>query len=285
MKSGVAAFVEATRILIENDVRLGGNLTLFTHSLHEAPVGHMEALKAIIARGDVFTDVAIVAELGYDQLYIQGKGQALFEIDVTREGEVLHENTARPLGVPNPLDFATRLAAAILDRDAALSAADHEWLGPETFFLGQIHGGDFYNRVPNRAYLNGIYRFWPDKDWDDIARIYDELLALVERHPDLTVDMRHFGNGLGYEISPDAGIVKALRAGYRTVVGRELPLAGALSVCDANVIVREAGIPAVAHGTGSTTAHANLEWVELDGIVRTTKVFLATILKYLGVEE
>jgi len=39
----------------------------------------------------------------------------------------------------------------------------------------------------------------------------------------------------------------------------------------------------VAHGTGSTTAHADVEWVDLEGIVRATKVFLATIVEYLGV--
>ena len=74
MKSGIAAMVEAARILVENDVPLAGNLTLVTHSLHEAPVGHMEGLKALIARGDVFGDAAIVAEGGFDSLYICGKG-------------------------------------------------------------------------------------------------------------------------------------------------------------------------------------------------------------------
>lgn len=284
MKSGVAAMVEAARILVENDVPLGGNLILATHSLHEAPVGHMEGLKALIARGDVFVDAAIIAESGFDSLYICGKGQSLFEIDITRQGEVLHENVARPAGVPNPLDFATRLAAAFLDRDQQLASTPHPMLGPETFFLGQIHGGDFYNRVPTRAFLNGIYRFLPDKHWPDIDRIFAEIVASVERHPGLRVDLRAFGNGLGYELSPDAAIVRSLRTGYQQVVGRELPLAGSLSVCDVHVIVREGGIPAVSHGTGTTTSHADLEWVDLDNVVRTTRVFLATILDYLGVE-
>ena len=73
------------------------------------------------------------------------------------------------------------------------------------------------------------------------------------------------GNGLGFEIDPQADIVQSLRAAYQQIVGHELPLAGGLSVCDANVIVREAGIPAVAHGCGSTTAHADVEWVDVDG--------------------
>jgi acetylornithine deacetylase/succinyl-diaminopimelate desuccinylase-like protein len=83
-------------------------------------------------------------------------------------------------------------------------------------------------------------------------------------------------------MAPDAPIVTALRQSYQQVVGRELPLVGGLSVCDANVITREAGVPAVAHGTGSSTAHADVEWVELDGIVRATRIYLGAIVRYLG---
>ena len=284
MKSGVAAMVEAARVVVESGVRLRGNLVLATHSLHEAPVGHMEGLRALIERGDVFVDAALVAESGFDTLAIRGKGQALFEIEVTREGDVLHENVARPQGVPNPLDHVARLAAAILQRDRELSSQVDPLLGPETFFLGQIHGGDFYNRVPTRAFLNGVHRYWPDKDWDDIQRSFEALVSSVERDPMLQVRWNVSGNGLGYDVDPQAPIVGALRSAYQGVVGRELPLVGGLSVCDVNIIAREAGIPAVAHGTGSTTAHADLEWVDIPDIVRTTRVFVATILNYLGAE-
>jgi len=285
MKSGVAAMVEALRILIESGVRLKGNLILATHSLHEAPVGHMEGLKALIARGDVFVDAALVAEGACDTLAIRGKGQALYEIEITREGDVLHENVARPRGVPNPLDHAARLASRLLARNEELAQFPDAQLGPETFFIGQIHGGDFYNRVPTRAFLNGVHRCWPDKGWPEIRAEFDRLLGSVEHHPDLRVGLQLGGNGLGFETPPEARIVQALRDAYRDVVGRDLPLAGELSVCDVNVIVREALIPAVAHGTGSTTAHADLEWVDLVGVVRATQVYLATIVSYLGAEE
>ena len=64
-----------------------------------------------------------------------------------------------------------------------------------------------------------------------------------------------------------------------------MPLVGALSVSDVNIIVREAGVPAVGHGTGSTTAHADLEWVPIENIARTAQVYLATILRYFGMED
>ena len=68
------------------------------------------------------------------------------------------------------------------------------------------------------------------------------------------------------------------------MVGEALQLVGALSVSDVNVIAREGGIPVVAHGTGSTTAHADVEWVNVSDIVRSTQVYLATIITYLGVQ-
>jgi acetylornithine deacetylase/succinyl-diaminopimelate desuccinylase-like protein len=284
MKSGIAAMVEALRVLVESGVGLGGNVILATHSLHEAPVGHMEGLRALIARGDVFTHAALVTEGGFDTLAIRGKGQALFEIEITRPGEPLHENVARPRGLPNPLDHAVALAARLLEATRALAVADDPLLGPETFFLGQIHGGDFYNRLPTRAFLNGVHRYWPDKSWAQIEERFHHLLASVERPAGLEVHLHLLSNGLGYEVPPETPLVRALRQGYRAVVGRELPLVGELSVSDVNVIVREAGIPAVGHGTGSTTAHADLEWVSLADIVRTTKVYLATIVAYLGIK-
>jgi acetylornithine deacetylase/succinyl-diaminopimelate desuccinylase-like protein len=283
MKSGVAAMVEATRILIQSDVKLGGNLVLVTHSLHEAPVGHMEGLKLMLARGDIFGDAALVCEGGFDRLAIRGKGQALFEIDITREGEVCHENAARPRGISNPAEHAVNIAAAMKRRHVELDQQDDDLLGPETYFLGQIHSGDFYNRVPTRAFLNGTHRYWPDKEWQDVENEVRGVVQSVPLSPDLHVDMRLFGNGMGFQVDPQADIVRALQRGYHDVVGHELPVEGELSVSDVNVIAREGHIPVVAHGTGSTTAHADLEWVNLADIVRSTKVYLATIINYLGV--
>ena len=109
-----------------------------------------------------------------------GKGQAIFDINITREGDVMHENVGRPKGVSNPLNHAAALANAFLAQDQALSAGnDYPLVGPETHFLGQIHGGDFFNRIPTKAYINGIHRFWPDKSWDDIGRRLDALIASV----------------------------------------------------------------------------------------------------------
>lgn len=284
MKSGIAAMVETARVLSESGLRLGGELVLVTHALHEAPVGHMEALSALIRRGDLFTDAALVAEGPFDEAHIQGKGQAIFDVTVSRDGEPLHENVARARGIPNPIDYAAEIADRFVREDRRIADRCHPLLGPETFFLGQIHGGDFYNRVPTQAYLNGIHRYWPDKGWDDVRTRINKLIASIEPPDSLQIAVEVGGNGLGYAIDPDSALVRALRWGYAQITGRELPLMGGNSVSDVNVIAREAGIPVLGHGTGSTTAHADLESVRVADIVRTTQVLIATAIRYLGIE-
>ncbi|MGI6379450.1 MAG: M20 family metallopeptidase [Anaerolineae bacterium] len=283
MKSGIAAMVETLRVLRESGITLDGELVLVTHALHEAPVGHMEALIALAHRDDLFTDAALVAEGGFDEVYIQGKGQAIFDVTISRQGEPLHENVARPRGIPNPMHLAAEIASAFVLEDRRLASAPHPLLGPETFFLGQIHGGDFYNRVPTRAYVNGIHRYWPDKDWEDVHARIHQVVDSIPRAEGLTIDIQIGGNGLGYAVDPDSRLVRALQWGYDRVTGRELPLVGGNSVSDVNIIAREAGIPVLGHGTGSSTAHADLESVRVADIVRTTRVFLATVVRYLGV--
>ncbi|MCD6301964.1 MAG: M20/M25/M40 family metallo-hydrolase [Anaerolineae bacterium] len=283
MKSGIAAMVEAARVLLESGLRLSGELVLVTHSLHEAPVGHMEALSALIGRDDLFVDAAIVTEGGFDEAHIQGKGQAIFDITISRQGEPLHENAARAQGIPNPMHAAAEIAARFVQENRHLQKSQHPLLGPETFFLGQIHGGDFYNRVPTRAYVNGIHRYWPDKSWDDVRARIAALIASVATPDSLQVEVETTGNGLGYAINPDSALVRALQWGYAQITGRELPLVGGYSVSDVNVIARQAGIPVLGHGTGSTTAHADLESVRVADIVRTTQVLLATTVRYLGI--
>jgi len=283
MKSGIAAMAETARVLAESGLRLDGELVLVTHSLHEAPVGHMEALRALIRRKDLFVDAAIVTEGGFDEAHIQGKGQAIFDVAISRQGEPLHENVARAHGIPNPMHVAAEIAARFVQENRRIEEWQDPLLGPETFFLGQIHGGDFYNRVPTRAYVNGIHRYWPDKGWDDVRARIAALIASVERPDSLKIEIETTGNGLGYAIDPNSALVRALRWGYSQITGRELPLVGGYSVSDVNVIAREAGIPVLGHGTGSKTAHADLESVRVADIARTTRVLLATAVRYLGV--
>ncbi len=282
MKGSMAAIIEAITALRTAGVQLQGDLLVAAHSLHEAPVGKMEGLRRLVASG-VLGDAVLVAESFPAQHQIlAGKGQAIFTITIRRPGESVHENYATD-GTINPIDVAIDIAARLRAHHRTLVAgAAIPLLGPETLFVGEIHGGDFYNRVPTEATISGIRRFGPERTWADIEAEFAELLAPITQESGITITLELGGNGLGYRVPDDAPIVRALASAHQGVTGQELAVAGTKSVTDANIIVREGQIPALCYGPNGTTAHADQEWVAIADLERAAQVYARLVLAYPG---
>ncbi len=282
MKGAMAAVLEALRALREAGVVLQGDVVVAAHSLHEAPVGKMEGLRRLVASG-VLGDAALVAEsFPMEHQILAGKGQAIFTITIRRPGEIVHENYATA-GTLNPIDIAVEVAARLRARHRELVAeGDLPLLGPETLFIGEIHGGDFYNRVPVEARISGIRRFGPARSWQEIEAEFAALTEPVATATGASITVELGGNGLGYTVPPNAPIVAALASAHRHATGHDLPVAGTKSVTDANIIVREGGIPALCYGPNGTTAHADEEWVTMADLERAARVFAHLVLAYPG---
>ena len=121
--------------------------SLVAIGLHEAPGGRGEDLTWLLGEHGFTADFAIVCELAGDRLVAAHMGQATVEIEITREGMPTHE-LQTPAGTPNPILVAARVIEAVRARNEELSATEHPWVGAETYFFGEVHGGDFYNRSP-----------------------------------------------------------------------------------------------------------------------------------------
>jgi acetylornithine deacetylase/succinyl-diaminopimelate desuccinylase-like protein len=282
MKGAMAAVIEAMSALRSAGVTLQGDVVIAAHSLHEAPVGKMEGLRRLVASG-VLGDATLVAEsFPMEHQILAGKGQAIFNITIRRPGEIVHENYAAA-GTINPLDIAVEVASRLRARHRELLAeGEMPLLGPETLFIGEIHGGDFYNRVPVEARISGIRRFGPARTWQEIEAEFAAMTQPVAAATGASITVELGGNGLGYRVPADAPIIGALSAAHKHVTGRDLPVAGTKSVTDANVIVREAGIPALCYGPNGNTGHADEEWVTVSDLTRAASVFAQLVLTYPG---
>lgn len=285
MKGAMAAIVEAIGALKAAGMEPRGTVVVAAHSLHEAPHGHMEGLKRFIAQGALGEGAVVAESFPTQHQILSGKGQSVFAITIRRPGAVVHENYTAP-GTINPLDVAVEVAARLRAKHAALVAAgDLPLVGPESLFIGEIHGGDFFNRVPTEARIVGIRRFGAARTWAEIDDEFAAMLDPIRAATGATIDVQLAGNGLGYTVAPDAPIAVALAAAHEAVTGRTLPVAGTKSVTDANVIVRDAGIPAVCYGPDGATAHSDDEFVRVDDLVRAARVYAATLLAYPGLME
>ena len=274
MKGALACAAEAARVVAERG-SFPGELVIVAIGMHEAPGGRGEDLTYLLGEHGFTADLGVVCELGGPTLPVAHPGCATFAITIRREGMVTHElQTAA--GTPNPVVVAASVIAAIRARTEELAAVEHEWVGPETYFLGEVHGGDFYNRYPVGCRLVGTRRWSPGNTLAAVEQEFEALLAPIAAESGCAIDLDLQLVRGAYEIDPEHRLAVAIREAYSEVTGQELPLTGVKLVAD-GAMFNAAGIPTVYHGPMGTGAHGDVESVEVAELVRATQVYLALL--------
>jgi len=272
MKGALACAAEAARI-VRASGSFPGELVVLATGLHESPGGRGEDLAWLLQEHGFTADAVVVCELGGDSFIAAHTGCATFEIVVSRSGEATHElKTAT--GTPHPILAAGKVIDAISARSGELAAVEHPLVGSDTYFLGEVHGGDFYNRFPTTCRLVGTRRWAPGSTIADADREFRALLACVACETGCGIDLDLRLVREAYEIDPDNPLSLALRRGYADVTGLELHITGGKLVADAAFFNGDCGIPAVYHGPAGSGAHGDVESVPIAELVRATKVYL-----------
>lgn len=276
MKGACAAAAEAVRVLAE--APFAGEVVIVAIGLHEAPGGRGEDLKHLLD-GGFHADMAVVCELSGHDVAIAHMGQATAEITISRSGMPTHE-LQTPQETPHPLLAAARVIEAIRARNEELSATEHPLVGAETYFVGEVHGGDFYNRFPTTCRIVGTRRWVPGNRLDAVETEYRELLAGVAAETGCEIDLDLKLVRDAYEIDPAHPLLKALQASYRDVTGKELEPVGIKVVAD-GALFAAAGIPTVYHGPVGSGAHADVEFMPVDELVRAAEVYVSLLRRLL----
>ncbi len=274
MKGALACAAEVARIVAARG-GFPGELVIVAIGLHEAPGGRGEDLTHLLRETGFTAELAVVCELGGHTLPVAHMGQATVEITVSRPGMATHELQTPP-GTPHPLLAAGRVIETIRKRNEELAAVEHQWVGAETYFLGEVHGGDFYNRHPASCRLVGTRRWAPGSSLAVVDAEYRALLAPISAETGCTIDVNLRLVRDAYLIDPAHPLVAALRAAYEDVTGTALELVGLKVVAD-GAIFSQAGIPTVYHGPVGTGAHADVETMPVAELVRATQVYLRTL--------
>jgi acetylornithine deacetylase/succinyl-diaminopimelate desuccinylase-like protein len=276
MKGACAAAAEAVRVLRESPFK--GEVVIVAIGLHEAPGGRGEDLKHLLESG-FRADMAVVCELSGHDVAVAHMGQATVEITVFRPGTPTHE-LQTPKGTPHPLHAAARVIDAIGARNEELAAVEHPWVGAETYFVGEVHGGDFYNRFPTACRIVGTRRWAPGNTLEAVTAEYLDLLdgVATETGCDIALELKLVRGA--YEIDPEHPLLHALQESYRDVTGNELEPVGIKVVAD-GALFAEAGIPTVYHGPVGSGAHGDIEFMPVDELVRAAEVYVTLLRRLL----
>jgi acetylornithine deacetylase len=277
MKGACVCALETARLMAGRS--FAGELTVIGIGLHEAPGGRGEDLTWLLGDGGLTAAMAVVCEMSGHDVAVAHMGQATAEITISRPGMPTHE-LQTPKGTPHPLIAAAKVVDAVTARGAELAATEHPWVGAETYFVGEVHGGDFYNRWPATARIVGTRRWAPGNTLEAVEREYRALLdgVAAETGCDIDLDLKLVRGA--YEIELDHPLLLALQESYRDVTGKPLEPVGMKVVADA-AIFHAAGIPCVYQGPLGSGAHADVEYMTVGELVRATEVYLALLGRVL----
>ncbi len=278
MKGGVAAAVEAMRVLRDGDLLPAGGVMLTAHDLHEVPWGDGSQVNSLIAEGYV-GDAVLLPEYHCHNCPVVGRGQAMFQVRVTRDGEPCHEVLG---GIDQPSVIAA--GAKLIDRftalDAELEKLVHPLAGRESLFVGQVHSGEMFNQSPTQLMVEGTRRWLPGTTIEAVREQFERILASVADETGTRVDADFRVSRDAYEIAEDDQLVQSFQAAVSGTAGAELPFGSKPFVDDGNAFVAAGGVPAITHGPAALGAHTVNEECPVAELVRVAAVYALTAITF-----
>ncbi len=280
MKGGLAVCVEVMRVLRDTGALNAGALLFTAHDHHEAPWGDGRQLEALIRAG-VVGDAVLIPEYLCDRLPVVGRGGAVIQIDVRRDGEPMHEMLGG-MDQPDVISAGADLVLRFKALDKQLAAQTDPVAGRDSVFVGLCRGGEIYNQSPVTMRVEGTRRWLPGADRGAIGRQFDDVLADVARDHGVKVEGSCTTVREAFQLEEEHAFVSLFQAAHEAVTGRRLPFGAKPVMDDGNTFCHQASIPAITHGPHATGAHTLDEQVAVSELERVAKVYVRTAMDYCG---
>jgi acetylornithine deacetylase/succinyl-diaminopimelate desuccinylase-like protein len=278
MKSGVAAAVEALRVLQEMGGPVRGSVLFTAHDLHEAPWGFGQQLDGLIADG-YLGDAVLIPEPMRNRLPVVGRGAATWKVTIRRAGPPVHE-VVRPPEEPSVIVAGAELVKRLIALEEELQERSDPVAGSESVFVGQIHGGEIYNQYPQECWLEGTRRWLPDNTREHVEREFRVLLEGVRERTGTEVWCDFLFIRDAFFLDEKSPLVAAFQRAHTATSGKPLETGPKPFVDDGNCFWGRAQIPAITHGPTAGGQHTLHEWVALDDLDRVAAVYVLTALAY-----
>ncbi len=278
MKGGIAAFVEAARVLREMGGLESGGVLLTAHDHHEGPWGDRRQLRSMISQG-ILGDAVMLPEYFADRLPLSGRGMAIFEIHIQRDSEPVHEVLRLP-GMPSVLNAGADLVVKLRELDETLTNTELPEVGRDSVFVGQIQAGEIYNQSPVECLVRGTRRWVTPATEAKVEQGFRELVAQHAQATGTRIDVDYLLQGDAFRIEEGEAVVAAFQEAYESLTGAPLPAGAKPFLDDGNLFCSMAGVPALTHGPAATGAHMLNECVAVDELVRVARVYALTALAF-----
>lgn len=270
MKAGLAAYLEAVRVIRRAGLALRGDIVLCGVADEEYK---MIGSKEIGVNGPR-ADQGIIAEPTDLAVCPAHKGQ--LSTFIRTYGRAVHSSIPEQ-GV-NAVVHMARVIDAFSDYNDELASRDpHPLCGHGRFSPGVIRGGQLVTAVPDYCELEVDRRTLPGEvNAQVFAEFRRRLDPLAERDPDFRYEITEPSWDIPpNDIGVDQPVVRSLLRGYCALTGVDAAPVAFPAATDAPNL----GFPSVVCGPGSVAqAHSTDEYVDVDQMVTATRMYLMAIL-------
>ena len=286
-KGNLAAAVMAVKAIKDSSVPFAGRL-LLCHPVDEE--GMMSGIKHFIRGGHAEgVDGAVICEPEENQVCVAQKGA--MRVEVTVRGRMAHG--AMPSSGVNPVTRAARFVVAVeaLEKEEISRYGEDPLLGypsiTPTVLLGPERGEPQINVIPSSAYVALDIRTVPDQSHEKIvARLEGCLAALETEDPDFEADLEVIEERPPTETGVDDPLVRAVAAAYTQLTGEQPRYNGVPGATDGTFLHAWSGVSIVTTGAGDRTIpHHKDEWVDVDELLTTCRLYAATAVYFCCGED
>ena len=272
MKAGVAAMIDAARVVAERGLAAGRLLVAAIVDEEHSSIG----ADALVARWRA--DAAIVTEPTDLAIAIAHKGFEWIEVEVL--GRAAHGS--RPAEGQDAILRLGRVLAELEALDRALQARPaHPLVGTGSLHASFIEGGRELSSYPDRATLQLERRTLPHESQqralDDVRGILDRLTA---QDPTFRASARSMFGRPAYEIAADHALPATLAASLAAVGGAPT-LTGASFWAD-SAVLGHAGTPSVLFGPGGAGLHSIEEYVTIADVLVCRDTLVEMTRRFCG---
>ena len=276
MKSGVAAMIDAARVVAESGGLPAGKLIIACVADEEhASIG----ADALVSRWRA--DGAVVTEPTDLQVAIAHKGFEWVEIET--EGRAAHGS--RPREGRDAIRTMGRVLGGLdlLDRRLQ-SRSPHPLLGTASLHASLIEGGRELSSYPDRCHLQMERRTIPGEAPGAAGREVEEILTRLRADdPEFKAASRVMFARSPYEIAANHELPQSMLRAFSSLapVTRHLaPVPGHLAPIGMSfwtdaAILGDAGIPSILFGPTGAGLHSVEEWVEAESVLKCRDALVA----------
>ncbi|HXB72073.1 MAG TPA: M20/M25/M40 family metallo-hydrolase [Candidatus Acidoferrales bacterium] len=272
MKGSLAAGMAAAKALVDSGTRLPGDLLVA--AVADEEYGSLGTSDLI---GRVKVDGAIVTEPTALDVCLAHKGYLWIEVEVT--GRAAHGSRFE-LGIDANMKMGQFLAKLSLLERGLRVRRPHPLVGPPSLHAAMLNGGAGLSTYAPSCTLKIERRTVPgETEGRAVAEIQAIVDALAAADPDFHATVRPFFHREPFEVAPEAGIVQAVDRAAAKVLGRAARHIGDTPWMDA-ALLQAAGVETVVCGAAGAGAHADVEWVDLESVVKLAEILAEAAINY-----